>query len=95
MLAPQPEVTKKIAFVYREQGKLAQAAGEYERIERESRDEELRREALVITSYSIHYTKLYECQQRPAYHLAAEEQPQVPALPRLEAHRQTQLRPQR
>jgi TolA-binding protein len=42
----QPEVTKKIAYVYREDGRLAQAAGEYERIETESDDEEVRREAL-------------------------------------------------
>jgi tetratricopeptide (TPR) repeat protein len=46
----QPEVTKKIAFVYREDGKLGQAAGEYERIERESGDEEIRREALLVAA---------------------------------------------
>jgi hypothetical protein len=43
-------VTKKIAFVYREDGKLSLAAGEYERIERESGDEEIRREALLLAA---------------------------------------------
>ncbi len=46
----QPEVTKKIAFVYREDGKSAQAAEEYERIETESDDQEVRREALQIAA---------------------------------------------
>ena len=55
------EATKQIAFVRREEGNLSRAAEEYERVARESDDPELRREAmLVITSYSIHYTKLYE-----------------------------------
>ncbi|MEJ2473476.1 MAG: tetratricopeptide repeat protein [Desulfobacterales bacterium] len=42
----QPEVTKKIAYVYRENGKLSLAAKEYERIETETDDDDLRREAL-------------------------------------------------
>jgi TolA-binding protein len=46
----QPEVTKKMAFVYREDGQLSLAANEYERIERESRDDEVRREALLIAA---------------------------------------------
>jgi len=46
----QPEVTKKIAFVYRSDGKLELAAAEYERIERESKDEEVRRGALSIAA---------------------------------------------
>ncbi|MEN8135072.1 MAG: tetratricopeptide repeat protein [Thermodesulfobacteriota bacterium] len=46
----QPEVTKKIAFVYREDGRLSLAASEYERIERESRDEKVRREALLLAA---------------------------------------------
>jgi outer membrane protein assembly factor BamD (BamD/ComL family) len=46
----QPEVTKKIAYVYKEDGQLAQAADEYERIERESQDDEVRREALLIAA---------------------------------------------
>jgi outer membrane protein assembly factor BamD (BamD/ComL family) len=46
----QPEVTKKIAFVYREDGRLNQSAEEYERIERESEDEEVRREALLVAA---------------------------------------------
>jgi outer membrane protein assembly factor BamD (BamD/ComL family) len=46
----QPEVTKKIAYVYKEDGQPAQAAREYERIERESPDEDVRREALLIAA---------------------------------------------
>jgi tetratricopeptide (TPR) repeat protein len=46
----QPEVTKKIAFVYREDGRSAQAAEEYERIERESEDPEVRRDALLVAA---------------------------------------------
>jgi tetratricopeptide (TPR) repeat protein len=48
--ALQPEVTKKIAYVYKENGQLSQAADEYERIERESRDTEIRREALLVAA---------------------------------------------
>jgi outer membrane protein assembly factor BamD (BamD/ComL family) len=48
--ALQPEVTKKIAYVYRENGQLSLAADEYERIERESRDDEIRREALLVAA---------------------------------------------
>jgi len=46
----QPEVTKKIAYVYREDGKLSLAAEEYERIESESADDEVRREALQVAA---------------------------------------------
>lgn len=46
----QPEVTKKIAFVYREDGRLSLAAAEYERIERESDDDDIRREALLLAA---------------------------------------------
>ena len=46
----QPEVTKKIAYVYRENGKLSLAANEYERIERESEDGEIRRDALQVAA---------------------------------------------
>jgi len=46
----QPEVTKKIAYVYRENGKLSLAASEYERIERESEDENIRRDALLAAA---------------------------------------------
>lgn len=44
----QPEVTKKLAHIYREDGKLSQAAVEYERIETETRDPELRSAALMM-----------------------------------------------
>lgn len=46
----QPEVTKKIAYVYKESGKLALAAAEYERIETETKDVEIRREALQLAA---------------------------------------------
>lgn len=49
----QPEVTKKMAYVYKEEGKLSLAANEYERIERESKDGEVRREALT-TAAQLH-----------------------------------------
>ena len=44
----QPEVTKKMAHVYRESGKLALAASEYERIETETKDVEVRSAALQL-----------------------------------------------
>jgi len=43
----QPEITKKLAIVYKENGELAAAAAEFERIETETRDESLQREALT------------------------------------------------
>ncbi|HEY5997468.1 MAG TPA: tetratricopeptide repeat protein, partial [Candidatus Deferrimicrobiaceae bacterium] len=46
----QPEVTKKIAYVYREDNRLSLAAAEYERIEKESRDDEVRRDALLVAA---------------------------------------------
>ena len=46
----QPEVTKKIAYVYKENNQLSLAANEYERIERESRDDEIRRDALLVAA---------------------------------------------
>ncbi|MFO7554932.1 MAG: tetratricopeptide repeat protein [Desulfobacterales bacterium] len=46
----QPEVTKKIAYVYRENGQLSMAASEYERIEKESKDDEIRRDALLVAA---------------------------------------------
>ncbi|MEJ2034266.1 MAG: tetratricopeptide repeat protein, partial [Deltaproteobacteria bacterium] len=44
----QSEVTKKMAYVYKEEGKLSLAANEYERIEKESKDDDVRREALQV-----------------------------------------------
>jgi tetratricopeptide (TPR) repeat protein len=46
----QPEVTKKIAYVYKENGQLSLAASEYERIEMESKDDEIRRDALLVAA---------------------------------------------
>lgn len=48
--ALQPDVTRKIAYVYQEDGKLALAAAEFERIETESKDEGIRREALLTAA---------------------------------------------
>jgi tetratricopeptide (TPR) repeat protein len=45
-----PEVTKKIAYVYREDGELKLAAQEYERMETESSDDDVRREALLVAA---------------------------------------------
>ena len=42
----QSEVTKKLAIVYKENGELMSAAAEFERIEKESQDASLKREAL-------------------------------------------------
>jgi len=41
-----PDVTKKLAIVYKEDGRLLLAAAEFERIEKESKDDAVRREAL-------------------------------------------------
>jgi tetratricopeptide (TPR) repeat protein len=46
----QSGVTRKIAYVYQENNQLSLAAAEYERIEKESKDEEIRREALLIAA---------------------------------------------
>ncbi|HJV66962.1 MAG TPA: tetratricopeptide repeat protein [Geomonas sp.] len=46
----QPEVTRKIAYVYKENGQIALAAGEYERVETEFKDEEVRRGALMLAA---------------------------------------------
>jgi tetratricopeptide (TPR) repeat protein len=43
----QPEVTKKLAVIYKEDKKYLLAAAEFERIETESKDSDLRREALL------------------------------------------------
>ena len=42
----QADVTKKLAIVYKEDKKLLLAAAEFERIEKETKDDDLRREAL-------------------------------------------------
>lgn len=46
----QPEVTKKIALAYKEAGSPALAAAEYERVETESKEDELRRGALSLAA---------------------------------------------
>ncbi|MEJ2252779.1 MAG: tetratricopeptide repeat protein [Nitrospirota bacterium] len=46
----QSEVTKKLAYVYKENNQLSLAANEYERIERESQDDEVRRDALLVAA---------------------------------------------
>ena len=51
--ALQPEVTKKLAYVYREMSRFDRAADEYERIEKESMDDGVRSEAL-LTAAELH-----------------------------------------
>jgi tetratricopeptide (TPR) repeat protein len=46
----QKDVTKKIAFVYKELGKFGLAAKEYERIAAEAKDEDLVREAMLTAA---------------------------------------------
>lgn len=46
----QADVTRKIAYVYKENNQLSLAATEYERIERESKDDEIRRDALLVAA---------------------------------------------
>lgn len=46
----QPEVTQKMAYVYKENGQRILAAQEYERIETESTDDDIRRDALQIAA---------------------------------------------
>ncbi len=46
----QPDVTRKIAYVYKEDGKLSLAAREFERIETETEDEAVRRDALLVAA---------------------------------------------
>jgi len=56
----QPEVTKQLAFVYREDKQFAPAAAEYERIETESQDDEIRREALLTAAELYQQAELAE-----------------------------------
>ena len=46
----QPEATKKLALIYKETGQLSLAAAEYERIEAEVQDDDIRREALQLAA---------------------------------------------
>jgi len=46
----QPEVTTKLAYVYKENNQFSLAASEYERIEQESQDEDIRRDALLVAA---------------------------------------------
>ena len=46
----QAEATRQIAYVYREDGQIAQAAEEYERVEKESQDAEVRKGALLLAA---------------------------------------------
>ena len=43
-------MTKKIAYVYKENNQLSLAANEYERIEKESKDDDIRRDALQVAA---------------------------------------------
>src|SRR5690606_14033786 len=46
----QADVTNKLAFVYKAAGRAALAAAEYERVEASSKDEEVRRGALMLAA---------------------------------------------
>ena len=59
------EVTRQIAFVYRQNGQLSRAAGEYERVASESGDPNLQGEALLVAG------NLYEQSGATAQALAA------------------------
>ena len=54
------EATQQIAFIYREQGDLSGAAGEYERVAAEAEDPELRREALLVAGELYEDSELTE-----------------------------------
>ncbi|HEY8570514.1 tetratricopeptide repeat protein [Microbulbifer sp.] len=56
----QKEVTKKLAVVYQESGQLLLAAAEFERIERESEDDDVRREALTQAADLYSAAKSYD-----------------------------------
>jgi len=56
----QKEVTKKLAVVYQESGQLLLAGAEFERIERESEDEDVRREALTQAADLYSAAKSYD-----------------------------------
>jgi tetratricopeptide (TPR) repeat protein len=58
------KATKQMAFVYREDGNLAGAAAEYERVAAEAQDPELRSDALLVAG------GLYESSELPAKALA-------------------------
>jgi outer membrane protein assembly factor BamD (BamD/ComL family) len=54
------EATKQMAFVYREQGNLSRAAGEYERVAAEADDPELRRQALLAAGELYENSKVMD-----------------------------------
>ncbi len=80
--ALQPEVTKKIAYVYREDGQFSLAADEYERMERESQDDEVRRGAL-LTAAELHEKTGNQARTLAAYRRYVEQFPH-PVEPNLE-----------
>ncbi|MCK7596083.1 tetratricopeptide repeat protein [Microbulbifer sp. CAU 1566] len=56
----QKEVTKKLAVVYQESGQLLLAGAEFERIEKESEDDDVRREALTQAADLYSAAKSYD-----------------------------------
>ncbi len=81
--ALQPEVTRKIAYVYREDGQLSRAADEYERIEKESKDDDVRREAL-LTAAELHQKAGNQARTLAVYRSYVDHFPH-PVEPNLEA----------
>lgn len=80
--ALQPEVTRKIAYVYREDGRFSRAADEYERIEKESGDDDVRREAL-LTAAELHEKAGNQARMLEVYRRYADHFPH-PVEPNLE-----------
>jgi len=71
----QPEVTKKLAYVYREDSLFSLAAAEFERIEQESDDDQVRREAL-LTAAELHEKASGAERALPVYRRYVESFPQ-------------------
>jgi tetratricopeptide (TPR) repeat protein len=56
----ETEATKQMAFVYRQEGNVSRAAGEYERVAAEADDPKLRREALLEAGELYETSKLMD-----------------------------------
>lgn len=72
--ALQPELTKKLAFAYKESGELTLAAAEYERIAAETKDVAVRREALA-TAGDLYYQAKEPDKAYPVYQRYVSEFP--------------------
>jgi len=82
--ALQIDVTRKLAYAYREDGQFALAADEYERMERESTEYDIRREALLIAAEMRE--KDWNTSLRLAVYRRYAEQFPHPVEPNVETH---------